>query len=125
MSIKPAKQIPMSDVVKIEPPEEQTYPNETSDQPISLNQNKREIKLKKALLNEQELNAKYSNEIAILILKIEAQKNIEKRLCKTIDAYKAEIDILRRNCNSCQCLTEKSITNANKNGIFEALIYVN
>ena len=123
MSIKPAKQISMSDVIKIEPAEEQTYPNETSDQPISLNKNKQKRELEKALLKEQELNAKYSNEITILILKVEAQKDIENSLWKTINALKAENDILKRNC--CQCLTEKSIKNANKNGIFEALMLTN
>lgn len=121
MSIKPAKQI--SDVIKIEPAEEQTYPNETSDQRISLNKKKQKRKLKKALLKEQELNAKYSNEIAILILKVEAQRDIENSLWKTINAFKAENDILKRNC--CQCLTEKSITNADNNGIFEALMLTN
>ena len=66
-------------------------------------------KLQNDLVQERELNKKYTNEIAFLIVKTDLYKEEEKKLLETLREYKAEIDLLRTNLNSYQSLSDNLV----------------
>ena len=83
-------------VLKIEPIEANEHRNEfINDKELLI------TKLQDDLVQEKELNKKYTNEIRYLTVKIDSHKEEEKRLLQTIKEYKAEIDLLSTNLDSC------------------------
>ena len=88
-------------VLKIEPIEANEHRNGfINDKDLLI------TKIQDDLVQEKELNKKYTNEIRYLTVKIDSHKEEEKRLLQTIKEYKAEIDLLSTNLDSCQSLRD-------------------